>query len=59
MPRTSYCVINEWKNTENSIPTPVIGEKVLESFGCENKEMFPASRDRYGSDVDIKANFDE
>lgn len=45
----------EWKITEQLIPTFLKGRRVLESLGCDNQKTVLAARDRYGSDVDIKA----
>lgn len=42
-----------WKITNEDIPSPIIGRRVLESLGCDNREMLMAARDKYGDDIDV------
>lgn len=42
-----------WKITEEEIPSPIIGRRVLESLGCDNREMLLAARERYGDNIDV------
>lgn len=46
----------EWKIAEESIPTPILRRRVLESLGFDNREILLAARDRYRSDRDVKAS---
>lgn len=45
--------IISWKVTKEGLPTPIIGGRVLESLGCDNKEMLMAARDNYGDNIDV------
>lgn len=43
----------EWNITKESIANPIIGRRVLESLGCNNREMFPAAKSKHGDDIDV------
>lgn len=39
---------------KRNLPTLIIGKIVLESLGCDNREMLMAARDKYGSYMNVK-----
>lgn len=43
-----------WKLTNEEIASPILGRRVLESFGCDNRAMSMAARDRYDDDIDAE-----
>lgn len=42
-----------WRVTKEQIKTPIIGRRVLESLGCDNRAMLLAARDRLGDNIDV------
>lgn len=42
-----------WRITEEDTPRPILGRRVVESLGCDNREMLIAAQDRNGEDVDV------
>lgn len=43
-----------WKASKETLPTPILGRRLLESLGCDNRVMLMAPRDKYGSDINVK-----
>lgn len=48
-----------WKVAKGDIEMPIIGRRVLESLGCDNREMLLAARDRFGDEIDVTKRFEE
>lgn len=42
-----------WKVSKEELRTPIIGRRVLESLGCDNREMLMVARDKLGEDIDV------
>lgn len=53
--------ITNWKTSGESRKTPIIGRKVPESFGCDNRDMLLNAHNKMGYAIDIseKLNQDE
>lgn len=49
----------QWKVTKEDITLPIIGRKVLESLGCDNREMLMAARDKYGDEIDVNQRLED
>lgn len=49
----------EWKVARENIAIPIIGRRVLESIGCDNREMLMAARDKYGEEIDVAQRLDD
>lgn len=41
------------KVSNESVQTPIIGRRVLESLGCDSREMLMAARVKDGGDIDV------
>lgn len=51
--------IIEWKIAEEQIPAHIIGRRVQELLGSDNKEMLLAAMDGYEEKIDLKARMKE
>lgn len=43
-----------WKVSTENDQIPIIGRRVLESLGYENREMLLAAKDEYGEDIEVE-----
>lgn len=41
------------RKINKEVATPVGGQKVLESLGCNNWEIVISARDEYGNEIDV------
>lgn len=37
--------------TDEELPSPIIGRRLLELLGCDNRDMFWAARDKFSEDI--------
>lgn len=44
---------NTWHIPKRGIQTPIIGRMVLQSLGCNNREVLIAAKDRLGNEIDV------
>lgn len=43
-----------WKVTEEDFKLPILGRRVLESLGSDNREILSAARDKFRDNIDIE-----
>lgn len=48
-----------WKVAEELIQSPIIGQRVLESLGCDNKKMLATLCDLYQGKISVKREIEE